>query len=98
MYFKGGKGIENPVDYNGNPIKEGDILTHCYFDEDFPSFFHKFYPDYSEEKINEISHKPAVKVKWNEKGFYYAESITDSYSYMHDFRFKFTKICKKEHS
>lgn len=93
MYFKGGKGILNPVDVNGNSIKEGDILTHCYFEPDFPAFFKTHYPKWTEEDIEKVSNKPSVMVKWNKKGFFYAESIDpERYTYMHDFRFKFTKI------
>lgn len=27
MYFKGGKGIENPVDFNGNEIKDDAVIA-----------------------------------------------------------------------
>lgn len=90
MYFRGGQGILNPVDVDGNEIKEGDILTHCYFRDDYPSFFTKHYPKLSKEEIHKISHEPSVVVKWSNKGFLYGEGI-DKPLYMHDFEFKHTK-------
>ena len=32
MYFRGGKGVENPVDIEGNVISEGTVLTTDYGD------------------------------------------------------------------
>lgn len=99
IYLKGGKGIKKPVDFNGIEIKEGDILTFDSFDKDVDDIFYKtHYPSWSKERINDWKHKPCFQVKWNEKGFFYAEGIEDpkdEYSgrlYLHDFRFKYTKI------
>jgi hypothetical protein len=94
MYFKGGKGISKPVDYGGNEIKEGDLLTHCWFDSDYVSFFRKHTNKTKLSEINEEIHKPSVVVKYNsDKNFFYGEGITNN-TYMHDFRFKYTKIVK----
>lgn len=95
LYFEGGKGIQNPVDVDGKPIYEGDTLTHCWFREDFPPFFSKYYPNWDAEKIkNEVS-KPSVIVKRNEKGILFGEGIEEKEfgrrNYMHDFEFKYTK-------
>jgi len=94
-YFKGGKGILNPVDVEGISIKEGDILTHCYFRDDFPQFFTRHYPKLTSEEIEATTMKPNVVVKWNPKGFFYGEGLTENEfgmrAYMHDFEFKFTK-------
>lgn len=89
MYFKGDSGIKNPIDLNGNAISEGDILTRDYGDyESYGIVVRENYPT-----------EPFYKVKVNEKGGFFAESInpTDSsilygdkvYLYLHDFRFKF---------
>lgn len=95
MYFKGGSGIEKPLDFNGDEIKVGDILTHSYFHENIDEFFAKHYPNMTSEEIHDTKHRPSVGVKWNDKGFFYAENIDGvSPSYMHDFMFKETKICK----
>ena len=92
MYFKGGKGILNPKDFNENEIKVGDILTNDSFDPFFDDKFYEIhYPEWSKEKIEEHKNKPTYVVKYNEKGFFYAEGINQDL-YLHDFRFKFTKI------
>lgn len=95
MYFKGGKGIEKPIDFNGDEIKEGDILTFDNFDPFFSDkFYSENYPKWSKEKIELRRHEPTYIVKWNEKGFFYGEGIEQEL-YLHDFRFKHTKIIKK---
>lgn len=89
MYFKGGKGILNPIDMDGKPIKEGSILT-------------KDYGDYERIGLTvktSYATDPFYLVKWNDKGFFYAESFSffesaifgQSRFYLHDFRFKFCK-------
>ena len=93
VYFKGGKGIISPVDVDGNEIKEGAILTHCYFNEDYPKFFKDYYPSLSDEKIHEVSHEPAYEVKRDEKGFLYGEGIKKEL-YLHDFCFKHCKVVR----
>lgn len=89
MYFKGDSGIKNPIDLNGNAISEGDILTRDYGDyESLGIGVRENYPT-----------EPFYKVKVNEKGGFFAESINPvggtilegdkKYFYLHDFRFKF---------
>ena len=102
MYLKGGKGINKPIDFNGVEIKEGDTLTSDSFDDFFDeSFYKKHYPTWTKEMIHEWKHKPTYKVKWNERGYFYAEGIAEptwefgSRLYLHDFRFKHTKIIAK---
>ena len=95
VYFKGGEGIKKPLDYNGNEIKVGDILTHSYFYDGNDKFFAEHYPNMTASEIYDLKHKPSVIVKWNDKGFYYGEGIDgDNKQYMHDFKFKETKIVK----
>lgn len=102
VYFKGGKGIEKPVDANGNQIKEGDILTHCWFEDDYNDFYKKHRPDMTKEQIETEVMLPNVVVRWNEKGYFWGEGLEakgltptsrhKSRMYMHDFRFRFAKI------
>lgn len=93
IYFKGDSGIKQPVDMQGNSIKEGDLLTRDYGD----------YPKY-DIKVGENYHCEAFyKVKINEKGGFFAESIKpcggilgeDKYYFLHDFRFKHCRIIKQ---
>jgi hypothetical protein len=103
MYFKGGAGIENPVDVEGNPIKVGDILTHCWFGGDYVAFFRDYISkSISLEEIERRVNKPNAVVKYDEEGqFFYGEGLvtisdfSDSRSYIHDFMFRFTKIVKQ---
>lgn len=93
LYFKGGEGIENLIDFNGHEIKEGNVLTHCWFDHDYVSFFRE-HTEYKEfDEIEAKVHEPGYIVKYNQqKKFYYAVGIEDEKMYMHDFMFKY---CKK---
>lgn len=98
-YFKGGKGIEDPVDVNGVLIKEGDILTHSWFDgEDYVDFFKRFINITDLEEIEKLIHEPKVIVKYNKEGeFYFGEGLKEigvikSRAYAHDFTFKYCKI------
>jgi len=92
MYFKGGSGIKNPVDFNGVEIKEGDTLTHCWFDCDYIKFFNEHIKITDISEIERRVSRPSVKVKYNsEQGFFYGDGIKES-SYMHDFEFKYAKI------
>jgi hypothetical protein len=94
MYFKGGSGIKDPVDFNGESIKEGDILSPDSFDTP-DSFYSTHYPSWTKEDIEAYKHKAVYVVKYNkEKEFYFAEGISQQL-YLHDFRFKFTKIIKQ---
>jgi len=91
MYFKGDSGIKNPVDINGNEIKEGDILTTDY--GDYESYMHKPIAEHRK-------HEPFYLVKKNERGGFFAESIkpcggifrNDDHFFLHDFRFKYCKV------
>lgn len=93
IYFKGDSGIKEPVDMEGNVIKEGDFLTRDYGD----------YPKYKIEVKSHYSTEAFHVVKVNDKGGYYAESIKpcggilgeDKYFFLHDFRFKHCKIIKQ---
>ena len=89
MYFQGDSGIKTPIDLNGNVILEGDILTRDY--GDYESIGLKVGENYATE--------PFYKVKVNENGGFFAESINPvggtildgdkKYFYLHDFRFRF---------
>lgn len=101
MYFKGGKGIEKPLDFDGNEIKEGDLLTFDSFEKTTDEeivYYKRHYPSWTKEMIHEWKHKPCFKVKWNDRGYFYGEGIEDPKDdfsgrlYLHDFRFKYTKI------
>ena len=88
MYFKGDSGIKNPKDIDGKSISVGDILTRDY--GDYESIGLQVGENYPTE--------PFYIVKMNDKGGYFAESIepctatiSESYYYLHDFRFKFCK-------
>jgi hypothetical protein len=92
MYFMGGKGILDPIDFTGKKIKVGDILTGDYFEELYnDQYYLKNWPTWSKEQIEAHKNNPTYIVKYNEKGFFYAEGINQKL-YLHDFRFKFTKI------
>lgn len=89
VYLEGGSGIKNLVDLNGNTISEGDVLTRDY--GDYETIGLKVREEYLTE--------PFYKVKVNDNGIFYAESIEPissvvidgdkRYYYLHDFRFKF---------
>lgn len=90
MYFKGDSGIKEPVDMDGKIIKEGDLLTRDYGDNE-------------KYKIKTQDHYPTEAfylVKINANGGYFAESIKpyevflgdEKYFFLHDFRFKHCKI------
>jgi hypothetical protein len=102
MYFKGGKGIKNPVDSLGNEIEEGDILTHTWFDKEDPiDYMRKTFTnmrDFTDSEILERIHEPAYIVKVNDKGILYGDGIKELEHgrklYLHDFCFKDTKIIR----
>lgn len=92
MYFKGGEGITNPVDVEGNEIVEGDILTHPWFEDDYVQFFNKHLNETDLEVIEARVHAPSVIVIKNSYGgFFFGDSLDGDSLYMHDFRFKYTK-------
>lgn len=95
VYLNGCSGVENPIDVDGKPIKEGDILTHTWFDEHGEQFC-------KEHNISpEQQMKPTYIVKMHESGDgLFGEGLEEkrlsefsapSKMYLHDFRFKETK-------
>jgi hypothetical protein len=95
MYFKGDSGIKEPVDMDGNSIKEGDILTRDYGDNE----------KYGIAVGDNYPTDPFYKVQINSRGGFFAESIEtvdisgldpDRRFFLHDFRFKYCKIIKSE--
>ena len=100
MYFKGGKGIKNPKDINGQEIKEGSVITFDWFDCEDPvnDMRRKFsnMKDWTDEQIYDRIHKPTFNVKLNDKGILFGEGIEElehaGRLYLHDFRFEHTKV------
>jgi hypothetical protein len=102
MFFKGGLGIENPIDADGKPIKVGDIITYDYFNESGDMWYEgwrkRYRPEWTEEESLEYRMKPCAVVRKHEKGFYYAEGLEISNTtfgtrlYFHDFRFIGVKV------
>lgn len=82
-YFRGGKGIENPVDFHGTEIQVGDKLSW------------DFHDDYYEKNgVEDWMKKDIFIVQKNEeKGFFFATGIYKEL-YLHDFRFKHCEIIK----
>lgn len=105
MYFKGGKGITNPIDIDGKEIKEGNILSSDSFDPFFSKeFYTEHYPNLSEEQILERKNKPTYIVKKDENGIFFGEGLDEisccldksNRLYLHDFRFKYTKVLQSK--
>jgi len=90
MYFKGDSGIKEPVDMDGNTIKEGDILSRDYGDNEKHGIV----------TGGNYSTDPFYLVKINKNGGFFAESIEpvdpafdmDRYFFLHDFRFSPERI------
>lgn len=86
------------LDVDGKKIREGDVLTYSWFDNEDPikdmrrKFSHM--EDWSDAKINTEIHKPIFVVKKNEKRRLFGEGIHNKL-YLHDFRFKHTKVIIK---
>ena len=82
VYFGGCKGIQSPVDIDGNQINEGDLLTFDYGD--------------FEKKPEGWEDKAVFIVERHKSGGLCAVGLITKSSgarlYLHDFRFKF---CKK---
>lgn len=96
VYFKGHSGILEHFDCEGNKISEGDILTFDWF-ENLPNatLVKRFHNEMERESY---MNKPCFVVKAKYGGLY-GEGLEDiaglfgnSRLYLHDFRFKFTKI------
>jgi hypothetical protein len=95
VFFRGCSGVVDPVDCDGRPIKEGDTLTHTWFDEHGEEWCKEY--NISPEKQME----PTYIVKKHESGEgLFGEGIEEkrlsefsppSRMYLHDFRFKETK-------
>lgn len=102
MYFKGGIGIEKPTDVNGVEIKEGYVLTFDWFDceEPIEDMRRKFtsMKEWTDKQISDRIHQPTFNIKLNEKGMLFGEGIEKQNNrhsgrlYLHDFRFKYTKV------
>ena len=99
VYFMGGDNIKNPVDVDGKEIKVGSILTtDSHGGALNRHFYDKFYPHWSEEMIQKRINEPTYEVKKDENGCLFGEGLdiinglTESRLYLHDFRFKYTKI------
>ena len=96
IWLGGDSGIKEPKDIDGNIISVGDLLTRDY-GEDIKNGI-----EVDEKRTTESFYK----VKMNDRGGYYAESIEpigdiviggdDKYYYLHDFRFKFCKVIPRE--
>ena len=103
-YFKGGKGIEKPVDFDGKEIKEGSVLTFDWFDCESPiddmrrKFSHM--KDWTDKEISDRIHKPVFNIKKNDEGILFGEGIEKPKEmhlgrlYLHDFRFEYAKLIK----
>jgi hypothetical protein len=93
-------------DFNGKEIKEGDVLTFDWFDNENPvSNMRKMFTsvhDWTYEQIRDRIHEPTFIVKINEKGRMHGEGlkklnrINDAKLYLHHFRFKYTKVLANE--
>ena len=104
-FFRSGEGIENPIDANGNEIKEGDLLTFDWFDcgnpiEDMRRKF-SFMIDWSDKQIEERISEATFIVEEDKDGILFGRGIKkpkskhSSKMYLHDFRFKHTKIIRE---
>lgn len=91
MYFKGGAGIERPVDVDGKAIKEGDVLTFNVFDPFYSSESYKQMHPAGYASLEKRKSEPVFVVKRNPKGFFYGLGIKQDL-YLHDFCFKYTRI------
>lgn len=88
-------------DFDGKIINEGNILTFDWFqDENIISEMRRLFGQmktWTDEKIIERIHKPTFVVKKDDKGILYGEGLElktefKKRLYLHNFRFKYTKI------
>ena len=81
VYFGGCKGIQSPVDIDGSPISEGDLLTFDWGN--------------SENKPDGWESEAVFRVQRHKSGGLCAIGIRERQPgerlYLHDFRFKFCK-------
>lgn len=81
----GCKGIEKPVDANGEYIKEGDLLTWDFHDE-----------YYKKSGIEDWMRKPIFKVEKHKSGKGLCAKGINKDLYLHDFRFVFCEIVRAD--
>ena len=81
VYFRSGKGIEDPVDATGRVIKVGDKLTWDFHD-----------PYYQETGVDDWMKEPIYVVKEHENGYCLCGIGIEKELYLHDFRFKYCEV------
>ena len=87
-------------DFNGKIIKEGNILTFDWFQkENIISEMRRLFlqmETWTDEQIIERIHEPTLIIKKNDEGILFGEGVKkDEFKrslYLHNFRFKYTKI------
>jgi hypothetical protein len=80
-YFKGGRGLEHPVDFNGREIKVGDMLSYDFHEQ-----------REIERPVLDWMRKPIFVVAYNvDKQLFFAQGINEKL-YLHDFRFQYCEI------
>ncbi len=97
MYFKGAKGGKPLVDSEGKEIKEGDYLTFDWFDNAFSTDrMRRLFvgmKTWTNEEITKRVNRATFVVAKNEKGDLFGKDIRENKNlYLHDFRFKYTKV------
>lgn len=85
MYLGGGKGIEKPLDANGNEIKVGDKLTWDFHDE-----------CHEENHIKDWMRKPIFVVEEHPSGKCLCGRGIEKKLYLHDFRFRYCEIIQSD--
>lgn len=85
MYLGGGKGIEKPLDANGNEIKVGDKLTWDFHDD-----------YYKEAGVKDWMKKPIFVVEEHPTGTCLCGRGIEKELYLHDYRFKYCEIIQSE--
>lgn len=80
VYFRGGEGLKNPIDANGNVIKVGDKLSWDFHD-DF----------YQKSGVKDWMRTTRYVVELKSNGTLFGRGI-DADTYLHDFQFKYCEI------